>query len=146
MTSEEMTAEEVEELREEFLQSYWAKEDLGTNMDFDTVDAVEAAWRSGWKKRSDDLDVLVKDQDPAIRIRVADIGREQDLDVLVKDPDWMVRMAVVGWKRNQDLDILVNDSDWHVRWRVARVGRPQDCQKLADDLVPEVRKSAAGDC
>lgn len=146
MTSYEMTAEEVEELREEFRRSYWAMMDLGTNMDFETADAIEAAWRSGWRKRSDDLDVLVKDQDPAIRIWVADIGREQDLDVLVKDPDWMVRMAVVGWNRDQDLDILVDDPDWHVRWRVARMGRPQDCQKLADDLVPEVRKSAAGDC
>lgn len=140
-----MTSEEVEELREEFLRSYWAMMDLGTNMDFDTSDIIEAAWRSGWKKRPDDLDVLVKDQDPAIRIRVADIGREQDLDVLVKDPDWMVRMAVVGWKREQDLDVLVSDPDWHVRWRVAVMSRPQDCQKLADDLVPEVRKAAAGD-
>lgn len=138
--------EEVEELIDEFYRSYWSMDDLTINMDFETVQAVEEAWRNGWRKRPDDLDILVKDPDPAIRGWVADIGREQDLDVLVNDPDWMVRMAVVGWKREQDLDILVDDPDWHVRWRVAVMGRPQDCQKLAADPVLEVRKSAAGDC
>lgn len=140
-----MISEEVEEVRDEFRRSYWAKEDLGTNMDFDTVDAVKAAWRSGWRKRPDDLDVLVKDPDPAIRIWVSDIGRDQDLDVLVKDPDWMVRMAVVGWQRGQDLDVLVSDPDWHVRWRVAMMGRPSDCRKLAADPVQDVRMAAKRD-
>ncbi|XJZ68707.1 HEAT repeat domain-containing protein [Lactobacillus delbrueckii subsp. bulgaricus] len=136
-----MISEEVEEVRDEFRRSYWAMDEATGEMDFDTVDAVESAWRSGWRKRPDDLDFLVKDPDPAIRIWVADIGREQDLDVLVEDPDWMVRMAVAGQGRKQDLDILVKDPDWHVRWRVAMMGRPEDRQKLAGDPVLVVRQA-----
>lgn len=62
------------------------------------------------------LDILVHDDDFAVRQTVAEQG--YGLDVLIHDTNPLVRLAVA--KQGYGLDILVNDENWAVCDEVER--------------------------
>lgn len=85
------------------------------------------------------LDALRTDEDDAVRLAVAQHGREQDLDLFVTDKSASVRAVVALGRNDEHLDILVNDPDPRVRVAVARVGRDKDLDVLYEDYDAEVR-------
>lgn len=85
------------------------------------------------------LDALRTDKDDAVRLAVAQHGREQDLDLFVTDKNASVRAVVALGRKDEHLDKLVNDPDPRVRVAVARVGRDKDLDVLYEDYDAEVR-------
>lgn len=85
------------------------------------------------------LDALRTDKDDAVRLAVAQHGREQDLDLFVTDKSVSVRAVVALGRKDEHLDILVNDPDPRVRVAVARIGRDKDLDVLYEDCDAEVR-------
>lgn len=85
------------------------------------------------------LDALRTDKDDAVRLAVAQHGREQDLDLFVTDKNASVRAIVALGRKDEHLDKLVNDPDPRVRVAVARVGRDKDLDVLYEDYDAEVR-------
>lgn len=85
------------------------------------------------------LDALRTDKDDAVRLAVAQHGREQDLDLFVTDKSASVRAVVALGRKDEHLDILVNDPDPRVRVAVARIGRDKDLDVLYEDCDAEVR-------
>lgn len=85
------------------------------------------------------LDALRTDKDDAVRLAVAQHGREQDLDLFVTDKNASVRAVVALGRKDEHLDKLVNDPDPSVRVAVARVGRDKDLDVLYEDYDAEVR-------
>lgn len=96
-----------------------------------------------WKQSGEQLDQLVKSDDPVLRSVAACYGRDKDLDKLVRDSDAEVRSYVAEQGRDEDLDKLVNDPDENVRRYVAGQGRDQDLDKLVSDEDPFVRMDVA---
>lgn len=82
---------------------------------------------------NDDLDGLVKDDNPRVRAAVAFRRRAKDLDRLAYDSSPWVKGAVAIQRIDKYLDLLIDDFNWEVRSTVASHGRPQDLIKLADD-------------
>lgn len=85
------------------------------------------------------LDALRTDKDDAVRLAVAQHGREQDLDLFVTDKNASVRAVVALGRNDEHLDMLVNDPDPRVRVAVARIGRDKDLDVLYEDYDAEVR-------
>lgn len=85
------------------------------------------------------LDALRTDKDDAVRLAVAQHGREQDLDLFVTDKNASVRAVVALGRNDEHLDMLVNDPDPRVRVAVARIGRDTDLDVLYEDYDAEVR-------
>ena len=98
------------------------------------------------QKRDKDLDILVKDKCIDVRCMVVCQGRNKDLDILVHDENWYVRSTVACQGRNKDLDILVKDENIDVRCAVARQRRPQDLDILVNDKNWYVRQIARKLC
>lgn len=123
-------------------KKYWEQtgDQLGQLVKSESVDDRKIATYFG---RSQDLDILVSDVDPLVRVEVAQKGRQQDLDILVSDPDELVRSYVASVGRSKDLDVLIRDKSLQVRAEVASVGRGQDLEILARDPDPNVRAAVA---
>lgn len=90
------------------------------------------------------LDVLVKDPDKRVRVKVAEIGEEQHLKVLVDDPDWVVRQTVAS--RGYGLDKLINDPHRLVREEAAKqlYGNEKTKVVLKKDLDAEELEREGG--
>ena len=83
------------------------------------------------------LDILVNDKDEGVRVEVARKG--YGLDILIKDKDWKVRQEVA--RQGYGLDILIKDNSWVVRREVARQGYGLDI--LVNDGDEDVRLEVA---
>ena len=92
------------------------------------------------------MDILVHDEDPMIRITVAEYGRDKDLDILVHDEDPFVDIAVARHGRDKDLDILVNSDDEDVQRAVLCHSRDNDLDLLVHSRYEEIRKEAVSYC
>ena len=68
------------------------------------------------------------------RLLVAKVGRSQDLDVLVHDENMYVRTTVAMIGRDKDLDVLVNDEEPFVLNEVIRHQRLQDIKRIQERL------------
>ena len=93
-----------------------------------------------------DLDVLVHDEEPSVKIAVAKHGRDKDLDILVHDEEPLVRITVAEQGRDKDLDILVNSNDEDVQRAVLCHSRDNDLDLLVHSRYEEIRKEAVSYC
>lgn len=81
------------------------------------------------------LDILVKDESPAVRFAVASKG--YGLNILINDPEVFVRLGVV--KNKYKLDVLAEDKDTRVRREVALYADDNILDKLMQDNDINVR-------
>lgn len=132
MTEQKKTYQLPEKYKEDIDEKYWQQSgeqlDQLVKSDDPILRSVAACYG-----RDKDLDKLVNDKDAEVRSYVAEQGRDEDLDKLVNDPDENVRRYVAGQGRDQDLDKLVSDEDPFVRMDVAKQGRDKDLDKLVSD-------------
>ena len=132
MTEQKKTYQLPEKYKEDIDEKYWQQSgeqlDQLVKSDDPILRSVAACYG-----RDKDLDKLVNDKDAEVRSYVAEQGRAEDLDKLVNDPDENVRRYVAGQGRDQDLDKLVSDEDPFVRMDVAKQGRDKDLDKLVSD-------------
>lgn len=132
MTEQSNIYQLPEKYKEDIDEKYWQQS--GEQLD-QLVKSDDPILRSiaACYGRDKDLDKLVSDKDAEVRSYVAEQGRDKDLDKLVNDPDENVRRYVAGQGRDQDLDKLVSDEDPFVRMDVAKQGRDKDLDKLVSD-------------
>ena len=132
MTEQKKTYQLPEKYKKDIDEKYWQQSgeqlDQLVKSDDPTLRSVAACYG-----RDKDLDKLVNDKDAEVRSYVAEQGRDEDLDKLVSDPDENVRRYVAGQGRDKDLDKLASDEDPFVRMDVAKQGRDKDLDKLVSD-------------
>lgn len=132
MTEQSNIYQLPEKYKEDIDEKYWQQSgeqlDQLVKSDDPILRSVAACYG-----RDKDLDKLVSDKDAEVRSYVAEQGRDKDLDKLVNDPDENVRRYVAGQGRDKDLDQLVSDEDPFVRMDVAKQGRDKDLDKLVSD-------------
>lgn len=128
---------EQTELEKEFLEAHSEVEKkYGHAGDWDNYIKHLFYWEKDWLKRPEDLDRLVKSDNPDVRKLVAEFKRDKDLDKLVNDPDEDVRVAVVLGGREQDILALFDDpsEDVHLALRVIIKQKLEDLKFLQQRL------------
>ena len=104
----------------------------GTDEKMDAlVDSLDWKVRAEAVKQRYGLDVLVYDENPNIRIMVAELGIVDLLNELVEDEHYAVRREVAAFGRKEHLSVLLKDNDPDVKRAVERRLEKDDIEVLA---------------
>lgn len=91
------------------------------------------------------LDVLAKDEHPAVRTLVAQYGLPAHLDLLVKDSEPMVRQEVAAHAYTRHLDILIKEFCYATYLTIAKQGFAKYAKQIVSsgysEAIEEVAKS-----